>query len=107
MRWGNTMLRIKAFGLDIYGCQEALERLDDYVDRELSLEETQKVRQHLKLCHHCARKFSFQEELLAGMRSKAQRILLPADVDAFKAKINALLKQEAAPDSEQSAPTAN
>ncbi|BCM93658.1 hypothetical protein IAD21_05549 [Abditibacteriota bacterium] len=107
MRWGNTMLRIKAFGLDIYGCQEALERLDDYVDHELSPEETQKVRQHLKLCHHCARKFSFEEELIAGMKSKAQRIQLPADVDAFKAKINALLKQEAAPESDQSAASTN
>lgn len=101
------MLRIKAFGLDIYGCREALERLDDYVDRELSPEETQKVRQHLKLCHHCARKFSFQEELLAGMKTKAQKILLPADVSAFKDKISALLKQEAASAPEQSADNPN
>ncbi len=88
------MLRIKLLGLDIYGCREALERLDDYVDHELSPEEERKVAQHLKICRHCLRKFEFQQELLVGLRSKVQSAPPSTDVEAFRNKINALLKQE-------------
>lgn len=90
------MYRIRAFGLDIYGCREALERLDDYVDHELSSDETRKVAQHLKLCHECARKFRFEAELVSGLRAKASQIAAPAspDIDALKTRIAALLAQE-------------
>lgn len=88
------MLRIKIFGLDIYGCREALERLDDYVDRELSLGEEAKVRQHLKICHQCARKFKFEEEFSAGVRDKVRSVAAPGDMDALKSKISVLLQQE-------------
>lgn len=90
------MFRIKLLGLDIYGCREALERLDDFVDRELAPDETQKVQQHLKICHDCARKFRFEENFVAGMKSKTAKIALP-DQDAFKAKIAALIARESAP----------
>lgn len=98
------MLRIKILGLDIYGCREALERLDDYLDHELSPEEQKKVRQHLAICRHCLHKFKFQEELLLGVRAKAQSIPLNTDVDAFKDRINALLKPEAEKTSETNPP---
>ncbi len=88
------MNRIKLLGLDIYGCREALERLDDYVDHELSPEEDKKVRQHLVICRHCLHKFKFQEELLLGVRAKAQTIPLNTDVDVFKDRINALFQPE-------------
>ncbi len=88
------MHRIKLLGLDIYGCREALERLDDYVDRELLPEEDKKVRQHLAICRHCLHKFKFQEALLLGVRAKVQGLPAGADVDAFKDRINALLKPE-------------
>lgn len=86
------MLRIKVGTLDIYGCREALERLDDYVDRELSPEEERRVRQHLKICRQCAQKFKFQQDLLVGMRAKVGQLPPSADVDALKDKINALLE---------------
>lgn len=88
------MFRIQILGLDLYGCQEALERLDDYIDRELSPEERAKVSQHLRICHECARKFRFEEEFNAGLRDKVGKVLLPDDVDALQAKIAALLQQE-------------
>lgn len=88
------MHRIKLLGLDIYGCQEALERLDDFVDHELSPEEDKKVRQHLKICRYCLSKFNFQEELLLGVRAKAQAIPSNTDVEAFKDRLNALFKAE-------------
>ena len=92
------MLRIKLLGLDIYGCREALERLDDYVDHELSPEEEAKVRQHLKICRHCLQKFQFEESLLAGLRAKIQT-LSSCDEDALKNKIHALLQQQPGADS--------
>lgn len=68
---------------------------DDYTDRELSPDEMHKVQQHLKICHDCARKFRFQEELIAGLKNKAQKVALPGEESVFKAKIVAVLEQEA------------
>ena len=91
------MFRIKVLGLDIYGCREALERLDDYTDGELAPDETGKVAQHLKLCHECARKFKFEWELVNGLREKTQSaedLAGAAQVSALKGKIAALLAAE-------------
>ena len=88
------MLRIKILGLDIYGCREALERLDDFVDHELSPKEERKVATHLKICRHCLGKFKFEEELLAGLCSKVQAIPPSVEVDALQLKISALLNHE-------------
>ena len=90
------MFRIKVLGLDIYGCREALERLDDYTDGELAPDETGKVAQHLKLCHECARKFKFEWELVQGLRDKVEKTepTDSPDVSALKGKIAALLAAE-------------
>ena len=91
------MFRIKVLGLDIYGCREALERLDDYTDGELAPDETGKVAQHLKLCHECARKFKFEWELVNGLREKtrqAEKLADAQEVGALKGKIAALLAAE-------------
>lgn len=94
------MFRIRAFGLDIYGCHEALARLDDFIDRELSEDESRRVAAHLRICRECASKFRFQEELVAGLREKIARVETPqdAEVGALKNRISILLAQEAAPD---------
>ena len=94
------MFRIKVLGLDIYGCREALERLDDYTDRELAPDETEKVAQHLKLCHECARKFKFESELVNGLREKIESVQAPdnGEVNALKTRISARLSAERAAD---------
>jgi anti-sigma factor RsiW len=93
------MFRIRAFGLDIYGCREALERLDDFVDRELPLDESRRVSQHLKLCRECGRKFRFEADLVAGLKEKIERVEAPQDaqVNALKNRISAMLAQETGP----------
>ena len=68
--------------LGLYTCKEALARLDDYVDRELSPDEIKRVARHLKICHECARKFAFEESLLRQMRLKLQRIAAPPELIA-------------------------
>jgi len=88
------MLRTKILGLDIYGCKEALDRIDDYVDRELGEEETKKVRQHLRLCHECARKFAFEQHFVDGVRKKIDSAVLPEDLSGLKSRVTSLLQKE-------------
>ncbi len=66
--------------INLYTCKEALIRLDDYLDRELSPEEIRRVERHLKICHHCTRKFGFEKELLAQIRERLTRLDTPPEL---------------------------
>ena len=77
--------------LSRYTCEEAFRRLDDYLDRELSAEETTLVREHLEICAGCAREFGFEESLLRGVRSKLRQIELP---ESLQARILSVLNKE-------------
>ncbi len=63
--------------LGFLGCKEAIARLDDYIDRELSPREEKLVARHLKICAHCARRFHFEAEIVAGLRARLGRIQAP------------------------------
>jgi anti-sigma factor (TIGR02949 family) len=65
-----------------YTCEEAFRRLDDYLDRELSAEETALVNEHLEICAGCAREFNFEESVLEGVRAKLRQIELPPTLQA-------------------------
>lgn len=75
----------------ILSCKEALQRLDDYLDRELTPEETRRVQRHLKLCRACATKFATEARFLEEMRGKLERLEVPSHL---KNSISALLAQE-------------
>jgi anti-sigma factor RsiW len=60
--------------------KEALRRLDDYIDRELSPEEMERVRRHLKICHACTRKFAAEQNFVREMRAKLDHLVLPPDL---------------------------
>jgi anti-sigma factor (TIGR02949 family) len=64
--------------IDRYTCAEAVRRLDDFLDRELSPEEMRLVRAHLGTCAFCAAEFGFEASLLAELRPKLARISAPA-----------------------------
>jgi anti-sigma factor (TIGR02949 family) len=68
--------------LSRYTCEEAFRRLDDYLDRELSAEETVLVKEHLEICAGCAREFNFESSLLRGVRDKLRQIELPPSLEA-------------------------
>lgn len=68
--------------LNRYTCEEAFRRLDDYLDRELSTEETGLVREHLEICAGCAREFAFEASVLTGVREKLRQIDLPESLQA-------------------------
>jgi anti-sigma factor (TIGR02949 family) len=78
--------------LSRFTCEEAFRRLDDYLDRELSTEEMDMVREHLEICASCASEFGFESSVLHGVREKLRQIDLPAGLDA---RIAALLDAEA------------
>jgi anti-sigma factor (TIGR02949 family) len=71
------MLRIRLLGLDLFGCHEALARLDDFIDRELNRREMKQVALHLKICGRCASKFALEGNLAHALREKMQRLDAP------------------------------
>ena len=77
--------------LSRYTCEEAFRRLDDYLDRELSVDETTLVHEHLEICAGCAREFTFEESVLRGVRSKLRQIELP---ESLQARILSVLNKE-------------
>lgn len=75
-------------------CFEALQRLEDYLDRELSPRDLAIVEAHLAICATCTREFAFETGLLQGIRARLQRAPLPEDL---RRKIAAVLRGEAPP----------
>ncbi len=61
-------------------CKEALERLDDYLDRELSPQEQQRVATHLKICAHCAQMYKFERGLIEDIRTKVVQVQAPPEL---------------------------
>jgi len=68
--------------LDRITCEAAFRRLDDFLDRQLTPDETRLVEDHLHTCAACAREFSFEASVLAGVRRKLRSIAAPADLVA-------------------------
>ncbi len=66
--------------LGILSCKEAIARLDDYIDRELSPREMKLVARHLKICHACAGRYRFETEIVAGLRAKIEQIQAPPEL---------------------------
>ena len=60
-------------------CKEALARLDDYVDRELSPREMAQVATHLKLCAKCARLYRFERGFIEDLRAKVGDVQAPPE----------------------------
>jgi anti-sigma factor (TIGR02949 family) len=58
-------------------CKEALRKLDDFVDRELSPADIKCIETHLRVCKHCAAKFAFETELIEELKAKVRRISVP------------------------------
>ncbi len=58
-------------------CEETFRRLDDYVDRELSRAERERVEAHLASCAECTREYRFEASLIAGLRAKLDSLRMP------------------------------
>ncbi len=58
-------------------CMEVFNRLDDYLDRNLSDHEIALVARHLDECMVCASEYRFEATVLAGLKSRLRRIEMP------------------------------
>jgi anti-sigma factor (TIGR02949 family) len=66
--------------LDRTTCEEAFRRLDDYLDRQLSPEETRLIEEHLHHCAACSREFVFEASVIHAVRRKLRRLAAPPDL---------------------------
>jgi anti-sigma factor (TIGR02949 family) len=66
--------------LDRTTCEETFRRLDDYLDRRLSPEETRLIEEHLHVCEACSREFVFEASVIEGVREKLRRVAAPPDL---------------------------
>lgn len=66
--------------LNRHTCEEAFRRLDDFLDRRLTREETRLVEEHLQICAACTREFAFEASVLHGVRRKLRQLEAPADL---------------------------
>lgn len=60
-----------------FDCAETFKRLADYLDRELSPEEVERVDAHLAICEICAAEYRFEATLLAAIKEKARAARAP------------------------------
>jgi anti-sigma factor (TIGR02949 family) len=58
-------------------CEEAFRKLNDYLDRRLTPEETRIIEEHLEICAWCAREFNFETSVLHGLKRKVKQIEAP------------------------------
>jgi len=66
--------------LDRTNCEEAFRRLNDFLDRRLSPEETRIIEEHLEICAWCAREFNFEASVLYGVKRKMRQLDVPPDL---------------------------
>ncbi len=58
-------------------CKETLDRLYEYLDRELSAEEQVEVQHHLDDCPPCRDRFHFEENVLRVVRRCCRDVSAP------------------------------
>jgi len=63
-------------------CEEAFRRLDDFLDRRLSREETTLVEEHLRVCEACTHEFTFEASVLDGIKRNLRHLTAPPDLVA-------------------------
>jgi anti-sigma factor (TIGR02949 family) len=75
-------------------CFEALQRLEDYLDRELSPQVIAEIDAHLAICATCAREFAFESGVLRGLKARLRRAPIPEDL---RWRIAAILSRASMP----------
>jgi anti-sigma factor (TIGR02949 family) len=81
--------------IDRYTCEHVFRLLDDYVDRELTADEIQRVQEHLAVCAACASEYEFDAETIRAVRARMQRIAMPSGLSDRIMTTLARLRHEA------------
>lgn len=61
---------MKGGGGEMLSCQEALEKVYEYLDGELDISDHDKVQEHVKICRKCYPFFDFERAFLDFVREK-------------------------------------
>ena len=70
-------------------CTDCVDRLADFVDRELTAEDLEQVEAHLNRCVACAREFRFEGEVVECLKAKLRRVQAPeALLERIRAKLD-------------------
>jgi anti-sigma factor (TIGR02949 family) len=72
---------------DAFTCREAFARIEDWVDRELPIDELGRVEEHLKVCEMCTEEFHFEARVLNAVREKLRRLVVPETLRERVAKV--------------------
>ena len=76
---------------DFYSCEEAVKRLNEYLDHEMTPEERVVVLKHLEICRPCLKRFSFEQTLVVSLRQKITVLCIPS---ALREKLHGLLHEK-------------
>lgn len=68
-------------------CQEALDKLYAYLDRELDPETVEEIRSHVGECPPCGGAFAFEERLMVVIRSGLREEVPAVVVDRIRTAI--------------------
>lgn len=86
-----TVTETTRITLDFYDCEEAVKRLNDYLDHELAPEERADVVKHLQICKPCLERFHFEESLVTQLRERMKKFCCP---ESLKNKLGSLISKE-------------
>lgn len=73
-------------------CEEVFRRLDDYLDRELSDQEIQRLEEHLNVCEACLKEYEFEKAVLHNVKSKVRTLQVPS---GLMSRISSTIREEA------------
>ena len=87
------MMRVMAWrsGVRMVSCEDALERLFEYLDGELDDVSNEEVGEHFRICRECYPKLQFEKSFLDALHAVRSGHEAPADV---KARVIDALKKE-------------
>jgi mycothiol system anti-sigma-R factor len=69
------------------GCEEALERLEAYLDGELPESDAPHIAEHLRECYPCTDRLSFEEHLRAIVRRDCAEQAPPQLLERIQARL--------------------
>ena len=74
---------------EMISCEQAVERVYEFLDGELDAELTERVREHIEVCKRCYPYFNFERIFLDHIRSKGLR---PERSERLEARIRDVLR---------------
>ena len=69
-------------------CKESLEKLYEFLDRDMDTIPMSEIEKHLERCRHCWDRFEFEKQLMVRIKSSCCKDLCP---DSLRRRIQSLL----------------